>query len=81
MHPIRYVRTHVFKLTQTQFAEVIGVRVATISNWELNREQPLVDKLSRIRQAAADRGLPWNDSWFFEVPASFRGPINDQAAA
>lgn len=68
MLPIAHIRSQVFKLSQAAFAEVAGVKQPTVSRWERGEFEPNRDDLERIRRAALDRGLPWDDSWFFEVP-------------
>lgn len=68
MTPIAYIRTKVFDLRQTPFAEVAGTTQATVSRWENGELEPSRDNLDRIRGAALERGLPWDDRWFFEVP-------------
>jgi len=67
MNPPTYIRKVVFGMTQVAFAEALGVRQPTVSNWEntgriSSRFAPL------IRSLAMDTGRPWSDSWFFETP-------------
>jgi transcriptional regulator with XRE-family HTH domain len=66
MNAIRHIRSHVFALTQAEFAIVAGVTQATVSRWEAG-VAPSLDDLRSIRTAALERGLEWNDSWFFET--------------
>lgn len=73
MSTIEYIRNKVFKMKQAPFAEIAGVSQPTISRWEEEKQpgsQPNREEMERIRTAAIARGLPWNDSWFFEAPAS-----------
>lgn len=68
MGPIKHIRKKVFGASQEVFADVAGVTQATVSRWETGGFEPSRDELDRIRQAAQSRGLPWDDSWFFEAP-------------
>jgi transcriptional regulator with XRE-family HTH domain len=79
MNAITHVRTSVLRMTQAAFAEVAGVKQATVSRWESGEFDPGLDHLSRIRQAVLDRGQPWDDSWFFEVPAPAVQPADAAA--
>lgn len=69
MKPIAHIRKHVLSVTQSDMAAIAGVTQATVSRWESGELDPSLDELSRIRSAAFDRGLGWNDRWFFEAPA------------
>jgi transcriptional regulator with XRE-family HTH domain len=68
MQPITHIRKSVFGLTQAAFAEVAGTTQATVSRWEAGEFEPDRDDLARIRSAALERDLPWDDRWFFEAP-------------
>jgi transcriptional regulator with XRE-family HTH domain len=70
MNALRYIRKHVFQVTQIEFASLAGVAQASVSRWENDLEgvSPSLDEMRAIRQAAAERGIPWNDAWFFESP-------------
>jgi transcriptional regulator with XRE-family HTH domain len=67
MNAVRNIRKSVFKLSQAQFAAVACVSQPTVSRWEKGSE-PSRDDMERIRSAALDRGLGWDDKWFFETP-------------
>jgi transcriptional regulator with XRE-family HTH domain len=67
MNAIRFIRKTVFKVTQSEFAELAGVAQPSVSRWE-NGVAPSLDEMQAIRRAAADRGIAWDDSWFFETP-------------
>lgn len=70
MNALEYIRTRVFKLKQAPFAAVVGVSQPTISRWEAPDNagsEPSRDEMDRIRSAAIERGLLWNDSWFFQT--------------
>lgn len=67
MTPIEHIRKSVFRLTQREFAEVVGVAQPTVSRWE--RGVPIASgEMSSIRSEAFARGIAWDDKWFFEVP-------------
>lgn len=68
MQPITHIRKNVFGLTQAAFAEVAGTTQATVSRWENGEFEPNRDDLERIRSAARERQLAWDDSLFFEAP-------------
>ena len=65
MTPQEYIRRHVLGLTQVEMAERFGVDQTTVSRWERKGFFP-PDIQRRIREM--QKGRPWNDSWFFEVP-------------
>ncbi len=71
MSAIRYIRGEIFKVTQGEFAALAGVTQASVSRWETGGP-PSMDEMQAIRRAAADREIAWDDTWFFEVPASER---------
>lgn len=69
MNAVKYIRTQVFKLQQAPFAGIAGVSQPTISRWEeadLKGSEPTRDQMNSIRSAAIERGLDWNDGWFFQ---------------
>lgn len=70
MNAIEHIRKRVFKLNQAPFAELAGVSQPTVSRWEDDSfpgSQPSRDEMNKIREAASKRGLPWDDSWFFQT--------------
>lgn len=69
MSAIRFIRREIFKATQAEFAAIADVTQATVSRWEAGGS-PSLDEMQAIRKSAADRGIEWNDAWFFEAPAS-----------
>ena len=68
MNALRYIRKHVFQVTQTEFASLAGVGQASVSRWE-NGVPPSLEEMAQIRKAAVKRGLEWDDRWFFEQPS------------
>ena len=75
MHPIEHIRKKVLGVNQASLAEIAGVTQATVSRWENGELDPGRNELGRIRDAARDRGLDWDDRWFFEAP---RAPEPEQ---
>lgn len=69
MNPIRAIRLHVFRCSQSDLARATGIRQSVISRWESGILDPRLADAARIRAEAMKRGLPWNDGWFFEPPA------------
>lgn len=65
MNAIRFIRTKVFGVTQAEFAAIAGVKQPSVSRWEAG-VAPSLDDMQSIRSAAKDRGIEWNDQWFFE---------------
>ncbi len=68
MGPIEHIRKRVFGASQSELAAIAGVTQATVSRWENDHFEPSREELGRIRDAARDRGLKWDDRWFFETP-------------
>lgn len=69
MNPIEHIRKNVFGMTQKEFADAIGVAQPSVSRWE--RGVPFAHpEMKAIRSVARERGLEWDDRWFFETPAS-----------
>lgn len=70
MNAVEHIRTRIFKMKQAPFAAVVGVSQPTISRWEAPDfigSEPNREEMSRIRDAALERGLKWDDSWFFQT--------------
>jgi len=71
MTPIENIRKNVFgESSQVAFGEIVGVSQGTVSRWEQGEFMPDGENMARIRSAARDRGLNWDDRWFFEAPES-----------
>lgn len=68
MNQIKHIRTNIFGVSQTAFAEIAGVKQASVSRWESssNPTMPTLAEMKAIRDAALIRGLNWNDSFFFQ---------------
>lgn len=73
MHPLAHIRKAVFGLTQVEFAALANTTQATVSKWESGSLTPTREQMVSIRNAAFDRDLIWNDSWFFEGPLPCNG--------
>lgn len=67
MTPIARIRQEIFKVPQAAFADIAGTTQPTVSRWENGELSPDAIEMSRIRQAAREQGLAWDDRWFFEV--------------
>lgn len=72
--PTRFIRVHIFQMTQKQFADFIAESHVidrpsqpTISRWEKDGMFPS-DVQKYIRVEAKQRNLRWEDRLFFEVP-------------
>jgi DNA-binding transcriptional regulator YiaG len=68
MNPIAYIRQEILKVSQHVLAAIANTSQASVSRWETGELEPDREQLDLIRQAALDRGLPWDDRWFFEKP-------------
>lgn len=66
MNVVAHIRKYVFGLTQSAFAEMAGTTQSTVSRWEAGEFEPNRKDLERIRGAALERGVAWDDRWFFE---------------
>jgi transcriptional regulator with XRE-family HTH domain len=76
MGPIEHIRRRVFKVTQTEFADIAGVTQATVSRWEDGEFEPTRAAMEKIRGEALTRELEWDDRWFFSVPAASAEPAS-----
>ena len=65
MNTMYRIRTVVFRCSQYEMAEIVGVSQGTISKWEAGASDPVL-ALRNIRKAAIRRAIPWDDRWFFE---------------
>jgi transcriptional regulator with XRE-family HTH domain len=83
MNAIAHIRLNVLGYRQAAFAEVAGVSQPTVSRWEDARfpDEPSHRNLARIREHVLSLGLPWDDAWFFDVPAQHDDRIDTSAAA
>lgn len=69
MTPIAFIRQNVFGLSQSAFASLAETTQPTVSRWENRELAPDTNQCALIRKAALERGLDWDDRWFFELPA------------
>ncbi|HZR62308.1 MAG TPA: helix-turn-helix domain-containing protein [Xanthobacteraceae bacterium] len=67
-NPIQNVRKNILRLSQKVMAEVAGVSQGTVSNWESGASEPTRREMARVRTFAIQRGITWDDRWFFEIP-------------
>lgn len=72
LNTLQFIRTFVFRMSQAEFAALLGTSQGRVSNWEAEGRFPsfVVADLVRGhgRAICAEVGQPWCDSWFFEVP-------------
>jgi len=68
MNAIMHIRKNVFRVSQTEMADIAGVSQSTISKWEAGLQTPISDAFKSIRSEAIRRAIPWDDRWFFEAP-------------
>ena len=84
MQPIEFIRRSVFNASQAEFAAIAKTRQSTVSRWEAGTLHPDRLQMTAIREAARERGIAWNDLWFFEVPAAPKAalePVKARALA
>ena len=70
MNPMPTIRKSILNVSQAELAAIAGTTQATISRWESGELHPDRSQMARIREAAMQRGRPWDDTWFFEAPAA-----------
>ena len=66
-HVLKFMRK-TLGMRATDLASLLGVTPETVSRWETGELEPDREQMDLIRQAALERGLEWNDRWFFETP-------------
>lgn len=69
MTPMKHIRKHIFGMNQDEFGRIAGTTQASVSRWERGEQSPDQQEMARIRDAARERGLDWNDVLFFETPS------------
>ncbi len=69
MATLRHIRKQVLGLTQAEMAAIAGVSQGQVSKWETGVLSPSLPEMERIRAHAMERGIDWDDRWFFEVAA------------
>lgn len=73
--PLKVIRKNILNLNQVEMAALVGCAQATVSRWETGELEPDRQQMAKIREEAVKRGIPWSDTWFFEVAE----PIGDAA--
>lgn len=71
MTPLKFVRSIVLKISQAEFARLLGVQEAAVSKWETGRvaNPPIISRIRPVVLALVrERRLPWRDEWLFERP-------------
>jgi transcriptional regulator with XRE-family HTH domain len=79
MGALRRIRQEVFGLTLTEMAAIAGVAQSTISKWENGIHRLDFQAMARIRSAALERHLAWDDAWLFDTAPSHHAPTVDAA--
>jgi transcriptional regulator with XRE-family HTH domain len=69
MNLMAYLRETVLGVTQVEMARITGASQATVSRWERGEQNPDVQHVAKVREAAIGRNVPWDDTWVFEVPS------------
>lgn len=67
--PIENIRKNVLKVSHVQLAAITESSERDIFDWEVGRQNPGAEEMRRIRDYAISKGLAWDDTLFFEVPA------------
>lgn len=67
MNPVKYIRTEVFGVSQSELARLLGRHHSRVNRWERAGYFPTHVQM-RVRKLAMQRGIDWQDSWFFEIP-------------
>ena len=68
MNQIAHIRLQVLKIPQWKLAEITNTTQATVSRWETGELHPDRQQMDAIRHTAFERGIEWDDRWFFEIP-------------
>lgn len=69
MSTVHHIRKAILDISQADLAAIANTTQASVSRWEKGELQPDLEQLRRIRDAVRQRGLAWEDSWFFDAPA------------
>lgn len=71
--PMRFLRETLLGVpNQYIFADMVGVKQATVSRWETGEFRPSAPVMKRIEAIADKRGITLDYKWFFEVPRAYR---------
>ncbi len=66
MNIIRHIRVDLLDLTQTEFAEGVGVAQSTVSRWEKSELSPSIKEAAEMRRLMEEKGIEWDDAHFFD---------------
>ena len=72
MTPMLRIRKSILCISQAELGAIAGASQGTVSKWEAGELEPDRGQLGRIRATVLDRGLEWDDAWFFGEPAEAR---------
>jgi hypothetical protein len=67
LSPPKFVRTAIFGMIQSVYAEALGLSQASVQKWEAKGKFPRA-AMDRVRALAKNRGITLHDTWLFEVP-------------
>ena len=65
--PMKIIRLAVLDISQGQMAKIANTTQATVSRWEAGVLEPDRLQMEAIRAAALERGIDWQDNWFFDA--------------
>jgi DNA-binding transcriptional regulator YiaG len=57
MNAITHIRKNKFRMTQAEFAAVLGVHQSTVCRWEKGRLHPSVPEIQAAIRVAQERGV------------------------
>lgn len=67
--PLAFIRIHVLSVRQADLAHAIGVSAMAWSRWESGQRAAPINIIRPVLKSMAEKsGLPWEDSWLFELP-------------
>lgn len=70
MNKFRFIRTHVFLMTQVEFAQAMRVSQSAVAYWESGKKTPRAWRLKQIEQLAKSEGVALAPRWLLEGPTA-----------
>ena len=67
MSPAKHIRKLILRMTQEQLGNALSAAQSTVAYWDKTGRFPSC-KQAVIRQLAKEKGIDWDDRWFFEPP-------------
>jgi transcriptional regulator with XRE-family HTH domain len=68
MNGIKFAQKCVLRCSQVEFGNLVGASRSTVANWISGKTSPTFHHIQAARDEIIKRGLPWNDSWWFDPP-------------